>query len=96
MRDFKTVLLHSLLLEKETRAACLRRGAGTPAQQVFPGRAAHGGEKSSEATDQSAAGEDVTSANITPRHAKLVGGRAVEKRSGLFKGVVPSPNVCEA
>lgn len=72
---------------------------GTPAQLVFPGRAARGGQKSSEATDQSAAGVSAARGrnlgNLAPRHANLFVGRAVEKRSGLFKGVVPSLNVCE-
>lgn len=62
---------------------------GTPAQQVFPGRAARGGEKSSEAADQSAAGEDVTTAISLRVTQNQLGG------AGLFQGVVPSPNVCE-
>lgn len=71
---------------------------GTPAQLVFPGRAARGGQRSSEATDQSAAGASAARGrnlgNFAPRHAKLVGGvrwrkaRACSKESGRVRTFV--------
>lgn len=53
---------------------------------------------SSDATDQSvpvvSGARGRNPGNFTPRHAKLAGACGRE-RSGLFKGVVPNPNVCE-
>lgn len=72
---------------------------GTPAQPVFPGRAAGGGEESSEAADQSAAGEDVTSAislRVTPNELGVTLGPVQRSRGececlgdARKKGVTP-------